>query len=204
MKTTELSDLPELLELCENEADFAEYDRLEDEVLLRGVGEQAGNHGEEAEAVGGSLSLVATNQESAAYTLGIDARTLQRWIKRGCPGRPRNYVLRDIIAWARENAWSEEAVLIEGATGEESDIKTQYLRARVEKLNRENVLADFKIDQQSEYLVPVDEVSALLTEQANIFRGGLEKLERNHGRDALDLVLELIEELEAVDFIRTT
>jgi len=112
-------------------------------------------------------------------------------------------VIRECIAWARENAWSEEAVLIDRATGEDDDINTQYLRKRIEKIDRENQLADFKIGERSENLVDVDEVRSLLTEQASVFRTGLEKLERKHGRDALDLVLELLDELEAIDFDRT-
>jgi len=150
-----------------------------------------------------SLSLVATSQYDAAETLGIHIRTFGFWLKRGCPGSPRNYVIRDCIAWARENAWSEEAVLIDRATGEDDDINTQYLRKRIEKIDRENQLADFKIGERSENLVDVDEVRSLLTEQASVFRTGLEKLERKHGRDALDLVLELLDELEAIDFDRT-
>ena len=54
------------------------------------------------------LSLIAGSQEEAAETLGINTRTFARWLKRGCPGEPRNYVIRDIIAWAKANAWTPE------------------------------------------------------------------------------------------------
>ena len=143
--------------------------------------------------------MVAGSQEEAASTLGCDARTFARWLKRGCPGKPRSYVILDCIQWARENVWSEDAVLIEGATGEDGDIKTQYLRKRIEKIDRENQLADFKISERGENLVDANQVKALLTEQANISRAALEKLERKYGKDALDIVLEVFDELDAID-----
>ena len=145
---------------------------------------------------------MATSQEEAAQTLGVDVRTFARWLKRGCPGKPRVYLIRDCIAWARENAWSEDAVLIEGATGEETDIKTQYLKERIEKIRRENALADFKIETNAGNLVDANQVKSILNEHSAMIRGALEKLERTYGRDALDIVLEVIEELEQVGLDR--
>lgn len=150
------------------------------------------------------LSLIANSQEDAASTLGIDVRTFARWLKRGCPGKPRKYVLRDCIQWARDNAWSTDAVLIERATGEDGNIETEYLRARIEKLKRENQLADFKIESASDRLVDADRVKEALMRQADVIRSGLEKLEREHGPEALDLVLELIQELESIDLANAT
>ena len=150
------------------------------------------------------MSLVARSQEDAASTLGCDTRTFARWLKRGCPGRPREYNIRDCIQWARENIWSEEAVLIEGATGEETDVKTQYLKERIEKIRRENKLADFKIDTQSERLVDVDQVQHILTRQADVFRNGLERFERKFGGDPTSMILELLEEVEQLDFSTPT
>lgn len=150
------------------------------------------------------MSLIATSQDDAAETLGVNSRTFQRWLKKGCPGKPRHYVIRDCIQWARENAWSEEAVLIEGATGEDDDIKTQYLKERIEKLRRENTLADFKIETANERLVDVDHVQSLLMRQANSIRTSLERLERKFGREPLDMVLETLDELEAIDLSSST
>ena len=144
--------------------------------------------------------MVATSQDEAAETLGIDSRTFARWLKRGCPGKPRNYVIRDCIQWARENCWSEEAVLIEGATGDDDDIKTQYLKARTEKLRREIELHDLKIETQNDRLVDPVRIEETLQRQAGVFRDGLERLERSFGREALDMVIKLIEEVEKLDF----
>jgi hypothetical protein len=147
-----------------------------------------------------ALSLVARSQEDAAATLGCDTRTFARWLKRGCPGKPREYNIRECIEWARENAWSEDAVLIEGATGDPDDIKTQYLKERIQKLKRENTLADFKIETQSEKLVDIEKVQQILQRQADIFRTGLERFERKYGSEQTTMIVDLLEEVESVDF----
>ena len=147
--------------------------------------------------------MIAVSQQQAAETLGCDARTFARWLRRGCPGKPREYVIRDCIEWARENAWDEDLTLIAGATGEPGDIKTEYLQQRIEKLRRENKLSDQKIAKQNESLVDATEVKALLTEQANLMRSALEKLERRFGTEALDIVFEILDELDALDFTHT-
>lgn len=143
---------------------------------------------------------MARSQEDAAATLGCDTRTFARWLKRGCPGKPREYNIRECIEWARENAWSEDAVLIEGATGDPDDIKTQYLKERIQKLKRENTLADFKIETQSEKLVDIEKVQQILQRQADIFRTGLERFERKYGSEQTTMIVDLLEEVESVDF----
>ena len=94
--------------------------------------------------------------------------------------------------------------MIEGATGDPDDIKTQYLRERIEKIRRENKLADFKIDTQAERLVDVDQVQHILTRQADVFRNGLERFERKYGGEPTNLILELLEEVEKLDFSTPT
>lgn len=143
--------------------------------------------------------MIAVSQQQAAETLGCDARTFARWLKRGCPGKPREYVIRDCIEWARENAWDDDSTLVAGATGEPGDIRSEYLREKIEKLRRENTLSDQKIAKQNESLVDAAEIKALLTAQANLMRSALESLERRFGKEALDLVIEILDELESHD-----
>jgi hypothetical protein len=91
-------------------------------------------------------------------------------------------------------------VLIEGATGDPDDIKTQYLKERIQKLKRENTLADFKIETQSEKLVDIEKVQQILQRQADIFRTGLERFERKYGSEQTTMIVDLLEEVESVDF----
>lgn len=189
-----------MLALCESEADFAEYDRIEAEVIARTAAESQ----QLDQLCFEGTALVAKNQEVTAGVLGIEVRTLQRWMKKGCPGGNKHYVLREIIQWARENAWSEDAVIIEGATGEPNNIQTQYLKERIEKIRRENKLADFKIETQAERLVDLDHVQQILNRQADVFRNGLERFERKFGAEPTTVILELLEEVEKVDFSTPT
>lgn len=144
--------------------------------------------------------MIATSQEEAAATLGINARTFGRWLRRGCPGKPRAYVIVDCIEWARENAWSEEAVLIEGATGEDGDLKTQLLKERIEKLRRDNTIADLNIGERSESLCDASAIRSKLLAMAGVLRSSLEKLERQYGPDALEIVLEALDEIDRTTF----
>ena len=108
-------------------------------------------------------------------------------------------MIAECIEWARENVWSEEAALIEGATGEDGDIKTQYLRERIEKLRRETALADLKIGERNDQLVDASALEQVLNARAAVIRGGLERLERQFGPDALDIVLDVIDEVFPID-----
>lgn len=108
--------------------------------------------------------------------------------------------MKEIIQWARENVWTEEAVIVEGATGERGDPKTEYLIERTAKIRRENALMDLDIETQSRKWVDADVVKTVLTRQAGVMRASLEKLERSHGPNAVEIVLEAIEGVERIDF----
>ncbi len=137
--------------------------------------------------------LVASSQEDAAATLGIDSRTLQRWIKSGCPGENRNYVIRDIIEWARANKWgNEDDVLIDSVNGAD-DVKEQLLRERAAKLSKENSLLELRIQREKGSLVDFSQVEYLLRRSAVFYREACAQLERQFGTDAADLLREAIE-----------
>jgi len=48
-----------------------------------------------------------TTVEDVALFLGVSARQVQSYLARGCPGRPGNYPLDKIVAWAKENVWAK-------------------------------------------------------------------------------------------------
>lgn len=132
---------------------------------------------------------IANNQDDAAATLGIDSRTLQRWIKAGCPGENRHYEISKIIDWARENKWgTEDDVLIDSVHGAE-DVKERLLKERADKVERENRLLDMKISERESELVNVAVVKSLLLPVADRIRESIQTLERKFGPDAAELVL---------------
>jgi hypothetical protein len=136
-----------------------------------------------------SFEMIATTQEDAADTLGITSRQLRRWITSGCPGGQRSYPIREMIAWARANVWSVDTAILAGAP---ADVRAEYLRARVEKLRKENTLADFKIHGRSDELVNLDGVRAMILEGCRRLRAGLTRLDS----EAASLVSETLDEIE--------
>ena len=86
-----------------------------------------------------------------------------------------------------------------GASGEDGDLKTVYLQEKIEKLRRDSALAEYKLSVNSEQLVNVAEIQLQLNQQASIVRDALGRLERKYGADALELVLEALEEVENLD-----
>ena len=147
---------------------------------------------------------VATSQEEAALTIGINRRTFAGWLTEGCPGANKCYVISEVVAWARENKWNEEGSLIEGATGEDGDLKTQLLKEKTEKTRRENEVLRLKIESTKAHLVEIHRIEELFSRIANLLRSGLERLERKYGSDALDLVLEVLDEINQIDFESAT
>ena len=89
MKPNERSDLPDLLAACETVEDFAEYDRIEAEVLAR-------------EATRGRWS--ASTLGEVAEFFGAALQTVKQWRTESppMPGVPGNYPLAEITRWRRD------------------------------------------------------------------------------------------------------
>lgn len=130
------------------------------------------------------MSLVAASQRQLAETIGICERTFATWIQEGCPGSPRNYVVCEIIEWARENKWYPETdgELLDSIDDEK--LKRELIRERIEKLRRENQLADFKIGERDANLVDVSVIRRFLAEFSGRIRSAISTIEKKHGNDS--------------------
>lgn len=86
MKRSELSDLPDLLAACETVADFAEYDRIEADVLAR-------------EATQGKWT--ASTLGEVAEFFGMALQTVKQWRMETppMPGADGKYPLQQITQW---------------------------------------------------------------------------------------------------------
>lgn len=115
-------------------------------------------------------------------------------MQEGCPGESRNYILSEVVSWARENKWGDS----DGALMD-SDIdqgtKDELARQKVEKLKRENRLLDNKIDQQSESLVDVAELQGYILAFAVRVRSGIEAVEKKFGPDSCSPVRNAVERI---------
>lgn len=132
-----------------------------------------------------SSGLVAETQDSAAATIGVSTRQLARWINQGCPGEPRAYVISDIVAWCKENPWK---VTTAADRGREIDIEMKSLA----------------LEEKRKTLLSREAVEVGLRSFTNTLRESFEKLEREFGAEALDIVLEPLEELESFDLSAAT
>lgn len=136
---------------------------------------------------------VATSQEEAAATIGINRRTFAYWLSEGCPGENRNYVIADIITWARENKWGNDDAYIDSI--ENPDLKEEAIRLKNEKTRREIAKLEIGIDRDSGRLVDLDQVQRELNATADMVRAGLDRLQKQFGTEALDIVTEVLDEI---------
>ena len=109
---------------------------------------------------------MAGSQEEAAETIGINTRTLARWLKRGCPGKPRAYVIRDIVIWARENAWATE-------TSPEDESAPNYRDLLEAEKHREKKREN---DEAEKLLAPVELLESALEKTVGVMMPPLEML----------------------------
>lgn len=132
-------------------------------------------------------------QQSAAWLLQVTSRHLRD------VNPPRNadrtYNAQELVQWTIERR-------TEAATGnnlaDDSQMQIQYLQERIEKLKHENKLASLRIGEKNQRLVDRAIVEQTLAAQAAVLRTSLEKLERQYGADALDIVLEALDEAATI------
>lgn len=143
------------------------------------------------------MSLIATSQKELANTIGVGERTIASWLKEGCPGKAKKYVIREVIEWARENKWSNDdpdGYLLDSIP--DDDLKATLVKERIEKLKRENRLADFQIDKMSASLVDVSIVEAFLLRVSDQVKSAIEVIEKKHGNNSCAPIRAAFERIE--------
>lgn len=122
MRLSEQSDLPDLLAACETAADFAEYDRIEAEVLARG---QARDRFD-----------LQTLSEVAEF-FGLDEHTIRTWRLKTppMPGEPGKWPIRQIVQW-RCN-WIQQSDLAAAKRQQDFELGQIQVESKRIELNRE-------------------------------------------------------------------
>lgn len=138
-----------------------------------------------------AVSLIAKSQEEAAETLGVNARTFARWLRRGCPGSPGSYVVSEAIKWARANIWSSKP---------DSSFRDATERERLRQLEMENERRAIHLGHERGEYLKRELVEAYLRHFVGALRESFEKLEREFGAEALDIVDEALQDLATADF----
>lgn len=142
------------------------------------------------------MSLIATSQKELADSLGIGERTFAAWLKEGCPGEARYYVVSHVVQWARENKWCpEDDPRYLGVEGE-ANLEIQIITEKLEKLKRENQLADFKINERGSKLVDVSIVEQFLMGFAGRIRDAIETIQKKYGPDSCSPIRRALERIE--------
>lgn len=142
--------------------------------------------------------LVAKSQREVAATLGINRVTFADWQAEGCPGVRGNYVMCEIINWARENKWGNDDAYIDSI--EDKDLKEEAIRLKNEKTRREIEKLDLGNNRASGQLVDIDEVQRLQHKTADMVRSGLDRLQKQAtltGPEALEIVIEVLDEISS-------
>ena len=125
MRPSEQSDLPDLLAACETVADFAEYDRIEAEVMAR----QASHNRFD----------LKTLSEVAEF-FGLDEQTVRTWRLKTppMPGEPGKWPIKSIVQW-RCN-WIQQTDLAAAKRQQDFELGQIQVESKRIELDREKGL----------------------------------------------------------------
>jgi phage terminase Nu1 subunit (DNA packaging protein) len=134
---------------------------------------------------------IAQSQAELASVLGVCPDTVKRWASQGMPGRPREYPIAEIVTWLREaGPWRPadgcDPLLV---GGERSDALERYRdeRAKLARLDRL---------ERERQLIPRDEIHGLLAEVAGLLRAAGDRLQKQFGRDAQDVLDNALDDVD--------
>lgn len=125
--------------------------------------------------------------------VGVSVRTLKDWLAKGCPGEPGRYVVPEIVTWAKASVWARPEP-IDGdpllAEGGDSPALEEYRRAKA-------ALARLDLAEREKQLVRIDDVVQPLIEAAAVVRSAGERIGREYGPEAQEIVNEAVGEFVA-------
>lgn len=140
---------------------------------------------------------VVDTMAKAAHFLGVSAKTLQTWISQGCPGEKGYYPIKKMFDWAYTVGPWGQSLPIDGdplmGGGEDTEWLEKY---REEK----TLLARLERKQKERELVRIEEILDPLMEGAAVVRAAGERLGREYGSEAQEMINEAVQEF--VDGLR--
>lgn len=136
-----------------------------------------------------------TTRAAVGWFFGVSVDTVKAWVAQGMPAEPRRYCLGAIVRWLRSRGpWRQRVCrtpddLLENAAVS-SPALDRYRNARAE---REELELQLRKDQ----VVELEAFYAWYTVEVAVpIRKSLERLQREHGKEALKIVLAGIERSE--------
>ncbi|WP_298860940.1 hypothetical protein [uncultured Gimesia sp.] len=127
------------------------------------------------------MSIIAKTQKELADSIGIGERTFAAWLKEGCPGEPKNYVIRDVVEWAKVNKWfpSSDPML----AGGDSDNLERYRGVKAD-------LAEIDLQERKGVLIDPDKVRDVYVQSLRFIRDAAEQIDRQFGNEAFLIISE--------------
>ncbi|QDU15505.1 hypothetical protein CA11_33300 [Gimesia maris] len=133
------------------------------------------------------MSLIAKSQKELADTVGIGERTYSSWLREGCPGQAGNYVVRDVVEWAKINKWCQSSDPL--LAGGDSDNLERYRGFKAD-------LAELDVQERREELVNIEKVKPVFITCLGFIKAAAEKLDRQFGNDAFNIIIEAWEQAQ--------
>lgn len=134
-----------------------------------------------------------TTRAAVGAFFGVGVDTVKSWIAQGMPTKPRRYCLGAIVRWLRSKGpWrqrvctmTDDAVLLDASVT--SPALERYRNARAEREELElRLRKDQSVELEAFFAWYKNEV-------AGPIRKSLERLQREHGKEAADIVLAGVE-----------
>ena len=133
--------------------------------------------------------FVAKSITQLAAELATSEPTIRIYLARGMPGERGNYVIRECIAWIRENvAPRKNLVNKDPALAEDQDSK-DLKRALDKQKYRDN---EVKFAERVKELMPREHVREVFVRTSELYRTAGELLRKHHGDEAQRILLDAI------------
>jgi hypothetical protein len=101
-----------------------------------------------------------------------------------------------VVQWARENKWEEDPDSSLMDSIDDDELKRKLAEQRILKLEKENKLAEFKIDERRSSLIDVSVVKRFLAEFAGRMRSAITTVEKKYGTESCSPIRKAIETSE--------
>lgn len=128
--------------------------------------------------------------EGAAVCVGVDRRTLTTWINKGCPGKADGcWPVSRMLEWERSRKSITDPIdgdPLLGADGDSPALE-EYRRAKA-------ALARLDLAEREKQLVRVEDVVGPLMEAAAVVRAAGERIGREYGPEAQEVINEAVGE----------
>lgn len=127
------------------------------------------------------MSLIAKTQKELADSIGIGERTYATWLRDGCPGSAGNYVVREVVEWAKVNKWfpSSDPML----AGGDSDNLERYRGVKAD-------LAEIDLQERKGLMIDPVKVRDVYIQSLRFIRDAAEQIDRQFGNEAFLIISE--------------